>query len=102
MEEIENIIKSLKQRKDSFRKECWTNKVRINEIKEIIELVKNKTNVNKNEKDRLQQLLKLLEGITYKEWQTIKNVVDNRFVEIKKQNIFTVTENTLDNLKAIL
>ena len=102
MEEIEKIIKSLQQRKDSFRKECWTNKVRINEIKTIIELIKNKTNVNENEKDGLQGFLKSLEGITYKEWQTIKLVVDNRFAEIKNQNIFTVTENTLENLKAIL
>lgn len=48
----EKIIKCLQKRKDSFRKECWTNKVRINEITELIKLIKNTTNVNENEKKR--------------------------------------------------
>lgn len=102
MEEVEKIIKSLQKRKDSFRKECWTNKVRINEIKELIKLIKNTTNENENEKDGLQEVLKALEGITYKEWKILKDVVDNRFAEIKNQNIFTVSENTLESLKILI
>lgn len=102
MEEVEKIIKSLQKRKDSFRKECWTNKVRINEIKELIKLIKNTTNENENEKDGLQEVLKALEGITYKEWKTLKDVVDNRFAEIKNQNTFTVSENTLESLKILI
>lgn len=102
MEEVEKIIKSLQKRKDSFRKECWTNKVRINEIKELIKLIKNATNENENEKDGLQEVLKALEGITYKEWKILKDVVDNRFAEIKNQNIFTVSENTLESLKILI
>lgn len=99
----EKIIKCLQKRKDSFRKECWTNKVRINEITELIKLIKNTTNVNENEKkDGLQEVLKTLEGITYKEWKILKDVIDNRFVEIKNQNTFTVSENTLENLKILI
>ena len=99
----EKIIKCLQKRKDSFRKECWTNKVRINEITELIKLIKNTTNVNENEKkDGLQEVLKTLEGITYKEWKILKDVIDNRFVEIKNQNTFNVSENTLENLKILI
>ena len=50
----------------------------------------------------MEEKIKALDGITYREWQKIKLVVDNRFAEIKNQNIFTVTEHTLENLKAIL
>lgn len=53
-------------------------------------------------KDGLQEVLKTLEGITYKEWEILKDVIDNRFVEIKKQNTFTVSENTLENLKILI
>ena len=47
----------------------------------------------------MEEKIKALEGITYKEWQILKNVIDNRFSEIKNQNTFTVSENTLENLK---
>ena len=49
----------------------------------------------------MEEKIKALDGITYREWQKIKLVVDNRFAEIKNQNIFTATENTLENLKVI-
>ncbi len=51
---------------------------------------------------KIEDKLKNLEGITYSEWQKIKLVIDNRFAEIKKQNIFTVSENTLENLKILI
>ncbi len=50
----------------------------------------------------MEEKIKALEGITYKEWQILKNVIDNRFSEIKNQNTFTVSENTLENLKILI
>ncbi len=47
----------------------------------------------------MEEMLKDLEGITYKEWQILKNVIDNRFSEIKYQSKFNINENTLESLK---
>lgn len=55
-----------------------------------------------NEKERLLKILESLEGITYKEWKTLKNVIDNRYVEIKNRSIFTISENTLKNLSTLI
>lgn len=49
----------------------------------------------------MEERLKNLEGITYREWQKIKLVVDNTFAEIKDQNTLTINKNVLENLKAI-
>lgn len=100
----EKIIKCLQKRKDSFRKECWTNKVRINEITELIKIIKNTTNINANEKERngLQEVLKTLEGITFEEWKKIKCVIDNRFSEIMYESTLDITKSTLDELKTLI
>lgn len=50
----------------------------------------------------MEEKLKALEGITYKEWQVIKLVVDNKFAEIKNKNTLNVDENVLKELKTIL
>lgn len=49
----------------------------------------------------MEERIKALEGITYREWKKIKLVVDNRFSEIKDESIFDATENTFDELEAI-
>ena len=36
---MEEIIKVLKSRKEQLKKECWSNKIRINEINTIIRLI---------------------------------------------------------------
>lgn len=37
---MEEIITKLKDRKEQLKKECWSNKIRINEIDRIIDLLK--------------------------------------------------------------
>lgn len=37
---MEEIITKLKNRKEQLKKECWSNKIRINEIDRIIDLLK--------------------------------------------------------------
>lgn len=49
----------------------------------------------------IEERLKALEGITYKEWYSIKLVIDNRFSEIKNENTLSVDENVLKELNAI-
>ena len=49
----------------------------------------------------MEEYLKKLDGITYKEWRKIKIVVDNGFAEIKEKNTLTVSENVLENLRVI-
>lgn len=49
----------------------------------------------------MEEKLKTLEGITYKEWQAVKLVVDNRFAKIKSENTLSVDENVLKELNAI-
>ena len=50
----------------------------------------------------MEERLKSLEGITYREWKKIKLVVDDAFAEIKDQNTLTVNKSVLENLKAII
>lgn len=38
---MEEIIKILQTRKEELKKECWSNKIRINEIETIIDMLKN-------------------------------------------------------------
>jgi len=40
MRKMSKIVQLLIERKNSLKKECWTNKVRIDEIKNTIALVK--------------------------------------------------------------
>lgn len=42
---MEEIITKLKNRKEQLKKECWSNKIRINEIDRIIDLLKKETPV---------------------------------------------------------
>lgn len=50
---------------------------------------------------KVEEKLKALEGITFREWQKVKSVVDNAFAEIKDQNTLTVNKNVLEHLKVI-
>lgn len=38
---MEEIIEKLRNRKKQLQKECWTNKIRIDEINRTVELLKN-------------------------------------------------------------
>lgn len=49
----------------------------------------------------MEERIKALEGITYREWQRVKSVIDERFSEIKDENIFNATEDTFEHLKRI-
>lgn len=49
----------------------------------------------------MEEKLKALDGIKYKEWQAVKLVVDNKFSEIKNENTLSVDENVLKELNAI-
>ena len=49
----------------------------------------------------MEKIIHELEGITYREWQKIKLVVDNRFSEIEEKSTFSATEDTLEHLKII-
>ena len=50
----------------------------------------------------MEERLKALEGITATEWLRLKIVVDNRFLDIQKNSTFTINEDTVNELKAIL
>lgn len=50
----------------------------------------------------MEEKLKCLEGISFREWQNLKLVVENRFSEIKYQSTLDVTKSTLDELKLLI
>lgn len=49
----------------------------------------------------MEERIKVLEGITFREWQRLKSVIDTRFSEIKDENIFNATEDAFEHLKRI-
>ncbi len=49
----------------------------------------------------MEEKLRALEGITYREWQKLKLVIDNKFAEIKYDNILDVSKDTVEELKNI-
>ncbi len=50
----------------------------------------------------MEEKLKALEGITYREWQKIKLIIENKFEEIKYQSTLDVDKSTLEELKNII
>ncbi len=61
---MKKILNILNQRKEQLKKECWSNKIRINEIETIIDIVKKTpvvpaTDVNEEIKEAVNQLLRI-------------------------------------------
>lgn len=51
--------------------------------------------------ENLESRLLLLDGITYKEWKTIKIIIDNKFEDQKNKSTLNVDENAIEELKII-
>ena len=49
----------------------------------------------------MEEKIKVLEGITYKEWQKIKIIIDNKFSDIMFKSTLHIDEDTFNELNAI-
>lgn len=49
----------------------------------------------------MEERLKALEGMTEKEWEKMKTIVDTTFYEIRQKNTFNITEGTLNHMNII-
>lgn len=49
----------------------------------------------------MEERLKALEGITYKDWNQLKLIVDTKFEKEREKSTFTATEDTFEHFKII-
>lgn len=49
----------------------------------------------------MEERIKALEGITYVEWKKLKNIIDNKFYDISKENTFIASKDVLDDIKTL-
>ncbi len=49
----------------------------------------------------MEDKLKALNGITYRDWQHLKIVIDNKFSEIQSKSTLEIDKNALEELKII-
>jgi hypothetical protein len=51
------------------------------------------------EERKITEIIKQLEGVTYKEWQIIKNCIDIEFKRLANKNALTLNESIIKNIK---
>ena len=94
---MEEIITKLKNRKEQLKKECWSNKIRINEIDRIIVLLKKErrtTNTVNNYVSNSKETAINLKDETLKE-------IDKTIMELIKNGDCLSLKNATELIRAV-